>query len=590
MRFLESDLRRVLLLGVTVATFSLAGSAMANNGPVATRSVELPYFVHNHDARFRGKARVSGDGTKLVLVRQPSSATAGYALTTWLRGVGEIPPGSSDLPEVFLYALDTGALKRIFVGSHATRQDDGGDHYLTQLNDTVSADLNYDGSRVVVGFTDHRMTYSATGVAESLLVDSVIQLIDTSNGATVFEKRLPAGSIFPKGLAMRLNREGTRAAFLHYPRGALPSSVFGVTYFGEAPAQIYSLALSGNAEPTQLSEGDGASVPKLHDFQAYQSAHFNFDLDATGDRVVFNYAQPAQVIGINFDGTDRHVISTNSDNPFVALTRDGDHVVYSFFGAAATSEDDASYVNSFPGTAERILIQRDIERSRFTRVGQLIPGDDATDLAYSVDREGGLYRPVPTEAAITINWWGGTLIDASDDLKVVLTESVPVGGSQFSSVRTYYISQIDPDSDRDGLGDNWEQLHFGNLAEDVSGDNDGDGFGNAAEYQLGTNPKNKDSDGDGLDDVTEFNRTGTDPLDARSGLAIEPATLADGKLRLRWNTVNAKSYRIQSSVNLGAAVMWENISESIVGNGQSSEFNATPPTDSGAVFYRIALD
>ena len=44
------------------------------------------------------------------------------------------------------------------------------------------------------------------------------------------------------------------------------------------------------------------------------------------------------------------------------------------------------------------------------------------------------------------------------------------------------------DIDFDGLPDDWETLYFGDLSQDASGDYDGDGLSNLAEYLLGTDP------------------------------------------------------------------------------------------------------
>ncbi len=49
-----------------------------------------------------------------------------------------------------------------------------------------------------------------------------------------------------------------------------------------------------------------------------------------------------------------------------------------------------------------------------------------------------------------------------------------------------------------------------------SNDLDGDGLTNDVERELGTNPRNPDSDGDGLSDGEEVNLTGTNPLDRDS--------------------------------------------------------------------------
>jgi hypothetical protein len=73
---------------------------------------------------------------------------------------------------------------------------------------------------------------------------------------------------------------------------------------------------------------------------------------------------------------------------------------------------------------------------------------------------------------------------------------------------------IQPDSDHDGLGDDWEFRVFGNLDQGASDDPDGDGFSNLAEFHKDTNLTQfndpTDSDGDGKTDEEEM-ALGTDP-------------------------------------------------------------------------------
>ncbi|MEO8615219.1 MAG: binary toxin-like calcium binding domain-containing protein [Luteolibacter sp.] len=78
---------------------------------------------------------------------------------------------------------------------------------------------------------------------------------------------------------------------------------------------------------------------------------------------------------------------------------------------------------------------------------------------------------------------------------------------------TYLTNPRQPDTDGDGLSDGWE-ISYGYSAlinnetdadptNDPNADPDGDGLDNAAEDQLGTNPTNADTDGDGASDFAE---------------------------------------------------------------------------------------
>ncbi len=80
---------------------------------------------------------------------------------------------------------------------------------------------------------------------------------------------------------------------------------------------------------------------------------------------------------------------------------------------------------------------------------------------------------------------------------------------------------VGQDADGDGLRDDWEIEHFGDLSATPDGDPDGDGLTNAGEFLRQTDPNNPDTDADGLTDLVETNTrvwvgpadTGTDPRD-----------------------------------------------------------------------------
>ncbi|MHA2100503.1 MAG: SBBP repeat-containing protein [Candidatus Kariarchaeaceae archaeon] len=78
------------------------------------------------------------------------------------------------------------------------------------------------------------------------------------------------------------------------------------------------------------------------------------------------------------------------------------------------------------------------------------------------------------------------------------------------------------DYDGDGIPNYWEFNYYQNIDDptDVNGDFDNDGLSNIREYELGTNPALKDTDGDGDSDKKEVDN-GSDPLDSDSQVFIE---------------------------------------------------------------------
>lgn len=88
-------------------------------------------------------------------------------------------------------------------------------------------------------------------------------------------------------------------------------------------------------------------------------------------------------------------------------------------------------------------------------------------------------------------------------------------------------SDVDLDSDDDGLLDSWEFASFGNLDQDASGDLDNDGLDHAAEFIAMTHPNQSDSDNDGVLDGEEHD-FGTDPLDATSAPVVVTEGLGRG--------------------------------------------------------------
>lgn len=94
-----------------------------------------------------------------------------------------------------------------------------------------------------------------------------------------------------------------------------------------------------------------------------------------------------------------------------------------------------------------------------------------------------------------------------DDILVAgIPDSDGDGLSNSDETNVYGTNPNDPDTDDDGMPDGWEVDNgFNPLVNDANGDADGDGLTNVGEYQHDTNPHNPDTDGDGLPDGWEVN-------------------------------------------------------------------------------------
>ena len=121
-------------------------------------------------------------------------------------------------------------------------------------------------------------------------------------------------------------------------------------------------------------------------------------------------------------------------------------------------------------------------------------------------------------------------------------------GQEANSVGT---DPLQPDTDRDGLLDGWEVSYGLNplsaLGDDGSnGDPDQDGLANIGEYLNNCNPQSKDSDGDGVWDLTE--------IEGNSN----PADVCDGGVALPTNLFRTLTFNIN-----GDYAAWEMTVEGI---------------------------
>jgi uncharacterized protein YkwD len=101
--------------------------------------------------------------------------------------------------------------------------------------------------------------------------------------------------------------------------------------------------------------------------------------------------------------------------------------------------------------------------------------------------------------------------NSSFKIKFQQYDNYPIGtdGFAFDDIELY---QNIVDNDYDGLPDDWEIQHFGELSQEPDADFDSDGLSNLSEYQETTDPTQEDTDDDGMPDGWEV-YYGLDPKD-----------------------------------------------------------------------------
>lgn len=111
--------------------------------------------------------------------------------------------------------------------------------------------------------------------------------------------------------------------------------------------------------------------------------------------------------------------------------------------------------------------------------------------------------------ADTAQWsFDAVLVEGVNNFTIVASDASVYNDQTSTTLTVTYIPN--PDSDGNGLLDEWEIEHLGGLGNSATADGDEDGLDNAAEYNHGTDPQAEDSDGDGLSDGAEVD-LGTDP-------------------------------------------------------------------------------
>ena len=173
-------------------------------------------------------------------------------------------------------------------------------------------------------------------------------------------------------------------------------------------------------------------------------------------------------------------------------------------------------------------------------------------------------------------------------VQVVLTSGYDDGARSLAEVSI--LGTATADADGDGMADDWEMQQFTSCDPDGTGDYDGDGLDNLTEYQLGGNPTSDDTDGDRMPDAWEAQHglrlaeadaaadddgdgksnfeeyvVGTDPKNAASLWKVDDPVTEGAWQSVGWSTVAGRVYRLYSTTSL--VEPWQTNSPPIAGTG-----------------------
>ena len=124
-----------------------------------------------------------------------------------------------------------------------------------------------------------------------------------------------------------------------------------------------------------------------------------------------------------------------------------------------------------------------------------------------------------------------------------------------------------PDTDNDGMPDDWETLHFSGLGvAGATSDFDSDGFADVAEYAAGTDPR----------DGNSFLRFST-PIEVKNETVV-----------LRWPSVPGRRYRIEKSN--GDPSEWKPVAKGLLSRSPALEYTDLRIDNGKPVFYRLVVE
>jgi hypothetical protein len=223
---------------------------------------------------------------------------------------------------------------------------------------------------------------------------------------------------------------------------------------------------------------------------------FNFENQDTGGMVVGTFTILPLATGIRFD-------------PDILLP-DGNYCAHLEVSDMAGNRAMEDWCFSVDTTPPIIANQQPADLSVITTSTPVISatfhdatGINASTILLKLDSIDVTGSSTKTASSISFTLLSGL----SEGLHTVdlYVEDISEPSNAANATWSFTISTQTEDTDGDGLPDDWEISHFGDLSQNPGNDSDGDGLTNVQEYNLDTDPTNADTDGDGLSDSEDPN-------------------------------------------------------------------------------------
>ena len=215
-----------------------------------------------------------------------------------------------------------------------------------------------------------------------------------------------------------------------------------------------------------------------------------------------------------------------------------------------------------------------------SKASDLVPNDNnrATDI-FVRDRFAGVTH------CLSRNWSGTATGNRVSSNPILSADGRHVAFQSFASdlvpgdyndTRDVFVVTLGgPDTDGDGMDDDWEMAYFNTLARDGSGDFDNDGASDLAEFRAGTNPAN---DASILRVLTLTTSLAAGPNPRRTTVLL-------------WSATPGKTYRVQFKTDLDA--LWTTVGTDITAGSTSASLTDTiealDEPNNPHRFYRVLL-